>query len=109
MGNRRRTNPFCDENELNVSCATISVQFSDPDAYINLSVPKRRGLWPAIMLLLQELNFEIVNATLTTSSNADFHCIHAQIPDGSNIDSEELHCTFEALIVEQLGILACRG
>ncbi|KAI5062164.1 hypothetical protein GOP47_0022703 [Adiantum capillus-veneris] len=70
--------------------AAVSVQFCNLDAFITIRVPKRRGLLSAFMLLLQHIEFQVLNATLSTTENTSFHSIHAQIPNETNIDRDDL-------------------
>ncbi|KAI5061186.1 hypothetical protein GOP47_0023691 [Adiantum capillus-veneris] len=102
MGNQHKSNPFCAHNELTMLSASVCVQFCDSDAFITISVPKRPGFWPAFMLLLQNIDFEVLNATLSTTASTSSHHIHAQIPDETDINSDDLQFRFEALILEEL-------
>ncbi|KAH7287557.1 hypothetical protein KP509_32G062200 [Ceratopteris richardii] len=107
MGNNSKYDPFTSQNGLNVISVFLSVHCCSPDAFIALSVPQNRGFWPALMLLLQQIDAQVVSATLSTCANKSFHFIHAQVPTGSDIDNDDLETLLTALIVQELGVMPC--
>lgn len=109
MGNGRRSNPYTPQNELNMLSAQVSVcLFSEVDACITLNVPKKKGMWPAIMEILQAHNIEVVNATYTTNNQTDFHCIHCKLEENSGMEKEDLERIFDDLCMRELEIKPCR-
>eukprot|EP00250_Pteridium_aquilinum_P028306 c36927_g1_i1 orf=191-523(-) len=109
MGNGSRSNPYTPRNELNMLSVQVSVcVFNGVDACITLNVPKKKGIWPAIMQTLYTHNIEVVNATLTTTSMMDFHCIHCKLDEDSGLGSEDLESLFDDLCIRELSIKPCR-
>ncbi|KAH7291678.1 hypothetical protein KP509_29G028600 [Ceratopteris richardii] len=110
MGAGRRSNPYTHSNELDMLSAQVSARvFNGVDACITLSVPKKRGIWPAIMQTLHAYNIEVVNATLTTNNRTDFHCIHCKLEEESGLDSDDLESLFDELCIRELSIKPCRA
>ncbi|KAI5061183.1 hypothetical protein GOP47_0023688 [Adiantum capillus-veneris] len=109
MGNGRRSNPYTLHNELNVLSAEVSAHiYNGTDACITLSVPKKRGIWPAIMQTLHSYNIEVVNATLTSNNKTDFHCIHCKLEEESGLDRDDLESLFDDICIRELSIKPCR-
>lgn len=112
MGNSKKGIPYTPGNELKVLSAEVSVRFcSDAlrHAIITLNVPKKKGVWPALMQALHSHHVDILNATLTSNHDTNFHCIHCQLTAECEIESEEqLLGVVEDVIVAELRIRPCR-
>lgn len=109
MGNAKRSNGFAPQNELGLLSSQVSVRiFNGVDASICLHVPKKKGLWPAIMQVLLTYNIEVVNATLTTHNATDSHSIHCKLQEDSGLESEDVENLIDEVCVQELGIKPCR-
>ncbi|KAH7287558.1 hypothetical protein KP509_32G062300 [Ceratopteris richardii] len=95
-------------NDLNKLSVFLSVRCYNCDAFIALSIPQIRGFWPSLMLLLQKIDVQVINATVSNCANNSFHCIHVKIPASSDIDSDDLESLLGAFIVQELGVIPCK-
>lgn len=67
-----------DMREEILAAADVVVRFCGRDAFITLNSPKRNGVWSAILQVLHQQDLELLNVTLSTSNDMDYHCIHAK-------------------------------
>lgn len=79
----------------------VGVRFFGGDAFITLRTLKRRGLWSGVLEILHSHDIEIINVTLSTSPESEFHCIHAKVPSSCAIRSCELHQVLKAFLGDQ--------
>ena len=63
-----------------LAAADVVVRFCGADdAFITLNSPRRNGVWSSILQVLHENELELLNVTLSTSADVDYHCIHAKV------------------------------
>ncbi|KAH7287562.1 hypothetical protein KP509_32G062600 [Ceratopteris richardii] len=74
-----RNDPFSLRNDLNKLSVFLSVRCYNRDGFIALSIPQIRGFWPSLMLLLQKVDVQVINATLSNCANNSFLCIHVKV------------------------------
>jgi hypothetical protein len=91
MGNGEKSDPHSSKNELHVVSANVSVQplydlcrgdcdiGRGRDLSITMSVPKKRGFWPALMNALHSHDIDVTSATLCTNHHTDFHSINCKV------------------------------
>lgn len=94
---RRYTGEYPDES----SRIDVNVRLSGSDVLITLSTPKRKGVWSAVLMLLQRYRVEVVNATLETSGESNFHCIHGKVVHVAEFESIDLQYKLEEVIVKE--------
>lgn len=82
-----------------LSAADVVVRFCGRDAFITLNSPKRKGVWSGILQVLHEQDMELLNVTLSTSNDIDYHCIHAKIPATSELRAHELQKMLEEVVI----------
>lgn len=82
-----------------LTAADVAVRFCGKDAFITLNSPKSKGVWSGILQILHEHEMELLNVTLSTSNEMDYHCIHAKIPLGSEVSSQELQKMLQDLVL----------
>lgn len=85
-----------------VATVEVTVRLSGNDLFVTLNAPKKRGVWSGVLMLLQRYNVEVVNATLATSGESNFHCIHGKVAKVSKIQNIDLQDKLEELIVKEL-------
>lgn len=82
----------------------VVVRFFGGDAFITLRTLKRKGIWPGVLQILHDYSVEVMNVTLSSSPESDFHCIHAKVPSSLELNSSELHRILKALLLGQLRV-----
>lgn len=68
----------CSNGEL-VAMVEVTVRLCGADVFITLNTPRRKGVWSGVLLLLQKYSVEVSNATLASSGESSFHCIHGKV------------------------------
>ncbi|KAH7447729.1 hypothetical protein KP509_01G118800 [Ceratopteris richardii] len=86
-----------------VAMVEVTVRMCGPDVFLTLNAPQRRGVWSGVLSLLQKFSIEVSNATLASSGNSSFHCIHAKAMDVSTLKGVNLQEELERVIVKELG------
>lgn len=79
--------------------ADVAVRVCGRDAFITLNSPKKKGVWSGILQILHEQEMELLNVTLSTSNEMDYHCIHARMSATSDLRSHELQKMLQDLIL----------
>ncbi|MCO5572061.1 hypothetical protein L7F22_025812 [Adiantum nelumboides] len=98
-----RSSGWCSlQNGERVAMVEVTVRMCGPDVFITLNTPHRRGVWSGVLSLLQKFSIEVSNATLATSGDSSFHCIHAKATDLSCVEGVDLQEKLEGVIVKEL-------
>lgn len=79
--------------------ADVAVRLCGRDAFITLNSPKKKGVWSGLLQILHEQDMELLNVTLSTSNEMDYHCIHARMSTTSDLRSHELQKMLQDLIL----------
>lgn len=80
----------------------VTVRLSGADVFITLNTPRRKGVWSRVLMLLQKYSVEVSNATLASSGESSFHCIHGKVTSISSIEGIDLQDKLEGVIVKEL-------
>ncbi|MCO5589163.1 hypothetical protein L7F22_043129 [Adiantum nelumboides] len=81
-----------------LAAADVVVRFCGRDAFITLNSPRRNGVWSAILHVLHEQDMDLLNVTLSTSNDMDYHCIHAKVLN-SELHSNELQKMLQEVVL----------
>lgn len=81
-----------------LAAADVVVRFCGRDAFITLNSPRRNGVWSAILHVLHEQDMDLLNVTLSTSSDMDYHCIHAKVSN-NELHSSELQKMLQDVVL----------
>lgn len=100
--NVKRNPTTINDDKLSDSHAEVTVRISGVDVFVTLNTPKQKGVWSKVLLLLQRYSIEVVNATLATSGENNFHCIHGKVVNISKVGSSDLQEKLEELIFKEL-------
>lgn len=99
MGNMGLDDLISEEmREEILAAADVVVRFCGRDAFITLNSPKRNGVWSAILQVLHQHDLELLNVTLSTSNDMDYHCIHAKVVN-SELHSQELQKMLQDVVL----------
>lgn len=80
----------------------VNVRLSGGDVFVILNTPKKRGLWSAVLMLLQRYKVEVVNASLASSEENNLHHIHGKVGNASSVDRVKLQKELEDVIMSEL-------
>ncbi|KAI5073281.1 hypothetical protein GOP47_0011922 [Adiantum capillus-veneris] len=98
-----RAGGWCNlQNGERVAMVEVTVRMCGADVFVTLNTPHRRGVWSGVLLLLQKFRIEVSNATLATSGDSSFHCIHAKATNLSCVEGVDLQEKIEGVIVKEL-------
>ncbi|KAI5059303.1 hypothetical protein GOP47_0025622 [Adiantum capillus-veneris] len=81
-----------------LAAADVVVRFCGRDAFITLNSPRRNGVWSAILHVLHEQDMDLLNVTLSTSNDMDYHCIHAKVLN-AELHSNELQRMLQEVVL----------